>query len=176
MPEKEGEREHDRRWREKLANRSQTAIMGAEGSMGCPCKKSVSLPWRDRETLGFSLESDDACGSLLPRDYQRQLEIRSKQMDCENTLSLPPSPSSLSLVITSESLAHSSRSTTRNHLESVVCSKTVTNRLETRLQLADFRHERERSIARFDRPMGGIRWSRSNEQRWFLAFLPTLFF
>lgn len=92
MPEKEGEREHDRRWREKLANRSQTAIMGAEGSMGCPCKKSVSLPWRDRETLGFSLESDDACGSLLPRDYQRQLEIRSKQMDCENTLS----PSSLS--------------------------------------------------------------------------------
>lgn len=65
--------------------------------------------------------------------------------------SLPPPP--LSLVITSESLAHSSRSTTRNHLESVVCSKTVTNRLETRLQLADFRHERERSIARFDRPI-----------------------
>lgn len=44
------------------------------------------------ETLGFSLETDDACGSLRVRDYERQLEIRSKQMDCENTslLSLPP--------------------------------------------------------------------------------------
>lgn len=58
------------------------------------------------ETLGFSLETDDACGSLRVRDYERQLEIRSKQMDCENTslLSLPPflflsfsSPPSLSL-------------------------------------------------------------------------------
>lgn len=87
----------------QIANRSQTAITGVEGSMGCLCKKSVSLPRRDRETLGFSLESDDACGSLLPRDYQRQLEIRSKQMDCENTPSLPLS-SFLSLVITSESL------------------------------------------------------------------------
>lgn len=40
------------------------------------------------ETLGFSLETDDACGSLRVRDYERQLEIRSKQMDCENTSSL----------------------------------------------------------------------------------------
>lgn len=40
------------------------------------------------ETLGFSLETDDACGSLRERDYERQLEIRSKQMDCENTSSL----------------------------------------------------------------------------------------
>lgn len=42
------------------------------------------------ETLGFSLETDDACGSLRVRDYERQLEIRSKQMDCENTSSLSP--------------------------------------------------------------------------------------
>jgi len=27
------------------------------------------------ETLGFSLETDDACGSLRVRDYERQLEI-----------------------------------------------------------------------------------------------------
>lgn len=43
------------------------------------------------ETLGFSLETDDACGSLRVRDYERQLEIRSKQMDCENTSFLPRS-------------------------------------------------------------------------------------
>ena len=57
------------------------------------------------EMLGFSLETDDACGSLRVRDYERQLEIRSKQMDCENTLSLslslslslPPLIPSLSL-------------------------------------------------------------------------------
>lgn len=140
----------EERWKEKgkLANRSQTAITGVEGSMGCLCKKSVSLPRRDRETLGFSLESDDACGSLLPRDYQRQLEIRSKQMDCENN-SLPPS---LFLSL-SRYYLRVSRSTTGNHLESVVCSKTVRNRLETRLELADFRHERGRSTD----PIGGIR-------------------
>lgn len=40
------------------------------------------------ETLGLPLEADDACGSLRERDYERQLEIRSKQMDCENTLYL----------------------------------------------------------------------------------------
>lgn len=54
------------------------------------------------ETLGFSLETDDACGSLRVRDYERQLEIRSKQMDCENTFSLSlPSlpPLSLSLFL-----------------------------------------------------------------------------
>lgn len=44
------------------------------------------------ETLGFSLETDDACGSLRVRDYERQLEIRSKQMDCENTSLLSLSP------------------------------------------------------------------------------------
>lgn len=48
------------------------------------------------ETLGFSLETDDACGSLRVRDYERQLEIRSKQMDCENT-SPSPHPPHLSL-------------------------------------------------------------------------------
>lgn len=54
------------------------------------------------ETLGFSLETDDACGSLRVRDYERQLEIRSKQMDCENTSSLSPPlslPPSLSLYL-----------------------------------------------------------------------------
>lgn len=48
----------------------------------------VSLFHGKTETLGFSLESDDACGSLLPPDYQRQLEIRSKQMDCEDSPTL----------------------------------------------------------------------------------------
>lgn len=72
---------------------------------GSNTAEGFSIPY-GMETLGFSLEPDEACGSLLPWDYQRQLEIRSKQMDCENT--------------------PSSRSPPR--LESVVCPNTVTNR------------------------------------------------
>lgn len=59
----------------------------------CTRETSTRVAWPDEgekriETLGFSLETDDACGSLRVRDYERQLEIRSKQMDCENTSSL----------------------------------------------------------------------------------------
>jgi len=69
-----------------------------EGVVGKRLRGLLEPEWAGKkriETLGFSLETDDACGSLRMRDYGRQLEIRSKQMDCENTLSLslPLSPS-----------------------------------------------------------------------------------
>jgi len=68
-----------------------------EGVVGKRLRGLLEPEWAGKkriETLGFSLETDDACGSLRMRDYGRQLEIRSKQMDCENTLSLslPLSP------------------------------------------------------------------------------------
>ena len=70
--------------------------------------KGVSLFHRRIETLGFSLESDDACGSLLPRDYQRD-SWKSDQNKWTAKI-LPFSP-----VITSPTLPPSPPS---SHLES----------------------------------------------------------
>lgn len=88
-----------RRTRRMLAGIQETGTKvwsGNDDEGYCRAGKGASREKRI-ETLGFSLETDDACGSLRVRDYERQLEIRSKQMDCENTSFLSLSPPSLSL-------------------------------------------------------------------------------
>lgn len=58
--------------KEGLHERKDTRARGARIPPRRWCTRKVfPLFHRRIETLGFSLESDDACGSLLPRDYQR---------------------------------------------------------------------------------------------------------
>lgn len=102
---------------------SQTTTVQAKGcaSYTSPVDvtRKVFLFHGRTETLGFSLKRGDACGSLLPRDYQRQLEIRSKQMDCENTL-----PSSCYYLVSLSSRTFTPGAYSINRLR----GKTVTNR------------------------------------------------
>lgn len=141
---------------------SQTTTVQAKGcaSYTSPVDvtRKVFLFHGRTETLGFSLKRGDACGSLLPRDYQRQLEIRSKQMDCENTL-----PSScyylVSLSFVPSLLAH---------IVSIVCAGRLLQTDLDSLELVDFPTERRQPGVIWPIDTRN-RWSPSNERLWFLV-------